>query len=54
MEGLKKRKPYESLAEFVAYKLVKVSFCGFITSFQTGSGFNMVYIEETMNSLKYK
>ena len=50
--GFKKTKPYESLAEFVAHKLVKVSVCGFKTSFQTGSSFNMVYSKETNEQFK--
>ena len=38
--------------EFFAHKLDMVLVCGFKTSFQTNSGFNMVYSKETNEQFK--
>ena len=43
---------WKTEGEFVAHKLVMVLVCGFKTSFQTNSGFNMVYSKETNEQFK--
>ena len=38
--------------EFVAHKMVEVLVCGLTTSFQTSSGFNIIYSKETNEQFK--